>query len=485
MSRLNLAARIDRLEHRQKLSQLGRRGLPDWLEPALIEGGLMSSNLDASSWHYDALPAQRTFHGDVTTRFKGYSGPIGSGKSYALAYEALFLSQLNPGLMGLIGAPTYRMLEDATQRTFFDVLEREGINYTFTKHDNRVRFPETGSEVIFRTMENPERLRGPNLAWFALDELTYTHEEAWTRILGRLRHPQARRLCGCAVWTPKGYDWVHKRFVEEKNRDYGLVHATPRENKYLPPDFYDQLKESYAERFYRQEVLGEYLDIFGGNMYYAFSEENVTEVGYDRCLPLSWALDFNVDPLCSVICQIEERRTMYSIEHFVRVIDEITLRNSNTVAATEEFIRRVSAFVEGPRPILVKIYGDASGNQRTTKASRTDYELIKEVFRGHPEFTIHLRQNTSNPPIKDRVNAVNNMLKSAAGTRSILIDPSCKELIKDFRQIRWQRDSAGNPTGEIDKSDTNRTHVSDALSYMIIKEFGMRPVGGPRAGYLA
>jgi hypothetical protein len=70
----------------------------------------------------------------------------------------------------------------------------------------RLRFPANGSEIIFRTMENPERLRGPNLAWFALDELTYTHEAAWTRLLDRLRHPHARRLCGCAVWTPKGYD---------------------------------------------------------------------------------------------------------------------------------------------------------------------------------------------------------------------------------------------------------------------------------------
>jgi hypothetical protein len=167
------------------------------------------------------------------------------------------------------------------------------------------------------------------------------------------------------------------------------------------------------------------------------------------------------------------------------VIDEITLRNSNTVAATEEFIRRVSAFVEGPRPILVKIYGDASGNQRTTKASRTDYELIKEVFRSRSDFAISLEQNRSNPAIKDRVNAVNNMLQSAAGTRRIVIHPRCKELIKDFRQVRWQRDSAGNPTGEIDKSDTDRTHLSDALSYMMVREFGMRPMGGPRSGVIA
>ena len=81
---------------------------------------------------------------------------------------------MNPGLLGLVGAPTYRMLQDSTQRTFFEVLAAEGIDYAFNKQENRLRFSSNGSEIIFRTMENPERLRGANLAWFALDEL-YLH----------------------------------------------------------------------------------------------------------------------------------------------------------------------------------------------------------------------------------------------------------------------------------------------------------------------
>lgn len=41
-----------------------------------------------------------------------------------------------------------------------------------------------------------------------VDELTYTQEEAWLRLDGQLRDPKAKRLCGFAVWTPKGFDWV-------------------------------------------------------------------------------------------------------------------------------------------------------------------------------------------------------------------------------------------------------------------------------------
>lgn len=496
MSR-SVEIRLERLEVKRK-KQLGNKMLrlfPDWLETELRQHDWAietkgEQGVPRPEWQYQALPAQHAFHTDLSTRFKGYSGPIGSGKSYALVYEALFLSRMNPGLLGLVGAPTYRMLEDSTQRTFFEVLAAEGIDYIFHKQENRLRFPANGSEVIFRTMENPERLRGPNLAWFALDELTYTREEAWTRLLGRLRHPQARRLCGCAVWTPKGYDWVHHRFVEEQHPDYRLVQATPKENTYLPPDFYDQLKESYAERFYRQEVLGEYLDIFGGNAYYAFCEENVRPVEYDPSLPLCWALDFNVDPMCSLICQIEEYKPRawsppWACSKVLRVLDEIVLSDSNTEASAEEFIHRTANLRGFPRPVPLIIYGDASGNSRTTKSTRTDYELLREIFRHWPaHYRVALRTNTANPVVRDRVNTVNSVLRNTSGVRSILIDPKCRELIKDLHQVKWRRDAAGNPTGDLDKSDSQRTHVSDALSYLVAQEWGLRPSGGERPGFV-
>ena len=491
---LGMERRLHRLEAQwtKRQGQNILRPCPQWMEDGLRQhdwaAGLTSDTAASfAEWQYQALPAQREFHRDLTTRFKGYSGPIGSGKSFALVYEALFLSRMNPGLLGLVAAPTYRMLQDSTQRTFFEVLATENIDYTFRKQENRLRLTATGSEIIFRTLENPERLRGANLAWFALDELTYATEDAWTRILGRLRHPQARRLCGCAVWTPKGYDWVHQRFVEQRNPECRLIRATPKENTHLPPDFYDQLKESYAERFYRQEVLGEYLDIYGGNAYYAFSDENISDVQYDRGLGLCWALDFNVDPMSSVICQIEELKPrswspgQVSVKT-LRVIEEIVLSDSNTEAAANEFIERTSKLIRFQNPIPVTIYGDASGNGHSTKSSRTDYQVIQEVFKHDGRYRITMRQNTANPLIRDRVNTMNNVLKSVSGLRNAFIHPKCTELIKDLRQVRWRRDSAGNPTGDLDKSDPQRTHVSDALSYLVAQEWGLRSQAGAMQG---
>jgi hypothetical protein len=47
--------------------------------------------------------------------------------------------------------------------------------------------------------------------------------------------------------------------------------------------------------------------------------------------------------------------------------------------------------------------------------------------------------------------------------------------MKDLRQIKWLRDATGKPTGDLDKSDWERTHVSDAHSCRIAQEWGLRP----------
>jgi len=77
---------------------------------------------------------------------------------------------------------------------------------------------------------------------------------------------------------------------------------------------------------------------------------------------------------------------------------------------------------------------------------------------------------------------MNNALCSASRERSVAIDPKCRELIKDLRQVRWKRDAVGNPVGDLDKSDPRRTHVSDALSYLVAREFGLHGKSGEMPG---
>jgi len=408
---------------------------------------------------YDPLPSQKLFHASEA-RFKGFSGPIGSGKSQALTQEAIKLSYLNPGRLGLLGAPTFPMLRDATQATLLEILDLNGVPFEYNKAENTLLMKDTGSRILFRPVDEFERLRGTNLAWFGLDELTYTQEAAWLRLEGRLRDPKAERLSGFAVWTPKGYDWVYRKFLANRVEGYDVVIAKPFENHFLLdqiPDFYKRLQDSYDENFYKQEVLGSYLNMTGGMVYGSFSRQrNVQELKPDSYLPLLWTLDFNVDPMSSVIAQIARKE--------VRVLDEIVIRRATTQQACEEFLKRYPNHEAG-----IIVYGDASGFQgQTTGAS--DYEIVREYFGVHTNMPVQYRVPRSNPNVRERINLMNSKLRTASGDVGVLIDPKCRELIKDFEQVSFKEDS-----NQIDKDrDRFRTHLSDALGYLIWQE--CRPV---------
>jgi hypothetical protein len=368
------------------------------------------------------------------------------------------MSYINAGRPGLIGAPTYPMLRDATQASLLEVLQLNGLPYELNKAENTLLMMDTGSRILFRSMEEFERLRGTNLAWFGVDELTYTHEEAWLRLEGRLRDPKATRLGGFAVWTPKGQDWVYRRFLKSPVEGYETVIARPMENRHIldkVPDFYTRLQRSYDERFYRQEVLGEYLNLHEGRVYHAFDTQLHLKVQQvDLTAPLLWALDFNVDPMSSVIVQRDGESLI--------VHDEIVLTRASTWDACEEFLNRYSSHPKG-----VAIYGDAAG--RTAKTTgMSDIDAVKNfmIRNGYRKTTYNFSR--SNPPVRDRVGLVNSRLRNAAGEIQMYVNPKCRELIKDFEEVSYKAGS-----GVVDKErDLRRTHASDALGYLVWQEFG-------------
>jgi len=226
-----------------------------------------------------------------------------------------------------------------------------------------------------------------------------------------------------------------------------------------------------------------------GNVYKSFSESrNVRPVAFDPHRPLVWSMDFNVDPMCSVLCQWHEERDMYTyltnhMRKTISVLQELSLPQSSTQEMCLEFVNRTQQYLDklNGGQLRVRIYGDRSGQSRKT-ASDTDYAVIKDFFRTQPRYSVTMHLSRANPAVKDRVNAVNTMLCNAAGEVRTLLDPSCVELKKDFRTIQWKRDSSGNTTGQIDKSDPQRTHLSDAYGYFVQKEFGLKSQAGAHPG---
>jgi len=414
-------------------------------------------------WTYDPLPSQSRFQA-AKARFKGFSGPVGSGKSAALCFEALRQGYINRGRHGVLAAPTFTMLRDATLTGLFAALEEHDVDFELKKSDGEFLFKAPESTVLLRSLDEPERLRGTNLAWFGIDELSYAREEAWLRLEARLRDPKAEKLCGFGVWTPQGHDWLHRRFIHDPVRGYECVRAQPFENRYLldkTPDYYERLESSYDPKFYRQEVLGEYLNSRADRVYHCFNPA-VHQVRhlYDARKPLLWALDFNVAPMTSVLLQWDNGR--------LSVIDEIVLERATTEEACMEFENRYRGHM-GP----LEVFGDASGKNMHTTGTN-DYAMLQTYLYRAGFRQVKLRVPSKNPPVLNRVQKVNALLTNALGEVRLEVDPRCEELIKDFEEVMFKPES-----GVIDKvRDTKRTHASDALGYVIWELFGDKPSAG-------
>jgi len=191
----------------------------------------------------------------------------------------------------------------------------------------------------------------------------------------------------------------------------------------------------------------------GGLVYAAFNRrEHVQAVSVRPGCPLLWALDFNVDPMSSVVAQLDGER--------VFVIDEIVKRHASTEEACEEFIKRFPRHDAG-----VVSYGDASGNSQKTSGS-SDYQIVREYFRTHYAARIAYKVPKSNPSVRERVMLTNSKLRAASGDVCLVVDARCKEVIKDLEQVSYKAESTA-----IDKDkDRRRTHLSDALGYLLWQE---------------
>ena len=70
-------------------------------------------------------------------------------------------------------------------RTFLELVNKAGILRSFNKSDMTVDLID-GKHILFRSSDQPDRLRGPNLGWFYLDEAALMDEQTWLIMIGRL-----------------------------------------------------------------------------------------------------------------------------------------------------------------------------------------------------------------------------------------------------------------------------------------------------------
>jgi hypothetical protein len=333
---------------------------------------------------------------------------------------------------------------------------------------------KNGSAIIVKGGFKPDSLRGAGLDFVVLDEAADLKADAWVYSLRpSLADRQGRALF---IGTPKGRNHLFNYFeFAQSDPEWESFQFSTQEGGIVQPTELDSAARQMDANIFRQEFEAQFTVIGNYRAYLAFDREaNLRELRFEPSQPLIWSIDFNVDPMSMLLMQ--------RIGDNVHVLDEIVVRSNacTTEDACRIFADRTaiySALVGSIYGSLeVHIYGDASGRQRRTSATATDWTLIRDFFRQFHNGVIQIscRFATANPHVRDRINCVNARLRNKFGEPQLFISPGCKELIRDLEEVCFTTDSTGAATNELNKSDRHRTHMSDALGYYISQIFPLR-----------
>jgi hypothetical protein len=408
----------------------------------------------------DLHPGQLAFVDDTSTQIIGISAGYGAGKTRSLCAKAVHLAAANQGFIGAVMEPTGPLIRDIWQNDFDDFLEAYDIPYTFRASplpEYTLHLPGGDTKILCRSFENWSRIIGLNLAWVLADEIDTVApsiaSKAFPKILGRLRAGNVRQFG--AASTPEGFRWMWNTFGSDEAQqrpDRKLIKMRTADNPHLPPDFIERLQANYDPQLLRAYLDGEFVNLTTGQVYDRFNRikhvrDDFAPIEDEETILVG--IDFNVGNTNAALAVRRGRELFF--------FDEIAGAH-DTDAIGQELRRRY------PHARILG-YPDASGANRSTNSTRSDVAILAS-------YDISNMAPKANPPIRDRVAAVQAALENGKGETRLWVHPRCRKLIECLELQSYSE------RGEPDK-DAGYDHMNDAAGYLVHRVF---EVGRATAG---
>jgi len=336
-------------------------------------------------------------------------------------------------------APTYRMAKDIVWNELVErLMKHKWISKT--NHSDLKITLRNGSEISLRGADNENSLRGVGLDFLVMDEFADIKEHAWYEVL----RPTLSDRNGSALFcgTPRGYgSWSYNLFTKEKeDNNWASFQFTTLEGGQVSANEIEQAKADLDERTFQQEYMAGFVN-YAGQIYYNFDRrENVLDKYIPETAEIHIGMDFNIDPMTSVVAEIKGDN--------IYIYDEIIIYSSNT----DEMVQEIKSRYKEKH---IFIYPDPASKQRKTSAGGvTDLAILKNAG-------FNLRVRNAHPLVRDRINAVNTKLKNTNGKRTLFIANNCKNVVKALERQIYKENTV------IPDKDNNYDHTNDALGYFI------------------
>jgi hypothetical protein len=199
-------------------------------------------------------------------RHRFVSGGAQGGKTELATMEAL-AGMLHPpkkkfdDIRAWLIGPQYKQVDKIFSRGVHKKLAQSEFrnDFTINKADRKIEFYD-GSWIQGRSAEKPSDLAAEELDFCIVDEGPRCKEETIDYLRTRLITRQGWLL---SIGTPIGRNWYHAEYLKGLTGDDPDIQSFNMPtfmNPYIATSEIQKLKQRMTERWYRQEILGEFVE---------------------------------------------------------------------------------------------------------------------------------------------------------------------------------------------------------------------------------
>jgi hypothetical protein len=314
----------------------------------------------------------------------------------------------------------------------------QNIPFNLNKSDKEFLTPY--GKIIMRSMDCPELIVGFEVGYSIIDEADVISvskmNESFKNIVARNRKklPNGDKNCLDFVSTPEGFGFLYNFFVKNPSPEKLIIKASSLSNPFLPKDYIDTLRLSYTEAQLSAYINGDFVNLTSASVYNFDRLAHDTDTEQLAGEMLFVGLDFNVTNMNAVI-NVKRNGKIYAIAEIAEAY------NTQQIA---EFL------LENYPNNKIIINPDASGNQRSSSGA-SDFAILRQ-------FGFDINAPKKNPPVSERVNAVNLALQDG---KFFVNTKRCPKLTESLENQSYKN-------GVPDKS-SGYDHITEAEGYCIHK----------------
>lgn len=295
------------------------------------------------------------------------------GRQFGKSLMAINLSlywMINDGPCKVLWVSPVYSQSNKVQKEMMQAIGASGIVKNCNYSENYITL-KNGSEIIFRSAEKYDNIRGMTVDYGVLDEASFMKEDAWKEAIRPVFMVRGKKVL--FISTPKGKNWFYELFQLAQSKDYpqyvsytGSSYDTP----YIDSQEIEDAKKTLPENVFQQEYLAKFIDS-GGEVF----------TNLDKNLFASYSA-----PAGKVYCGVDlGKQEDYTVATFIdnngKVIDIYRANAQEWTKMTDEILQRIRKY-SATTMVEVNSIGDVI------------YEQIKRQWQDtHPFITTSKSKN--------------------------------------------------------------------------------------------